>query len=276
MTRASLAAAGALAVAALCVPAASGRAAARVVPGMPPLRGLVVCEGDGGVRLAHIGTAGTTLLAPGGAWPRFSPDGTLVAFLRGREVMVAPVAGGAPRFLAAASAPRALAFGPGGASVLFTDAGAVRAVDLSTRAVATLLDGAGALELDAAPDGTVVFTVKAPGGFAIRGYDPAARRGWRIAAGCSASLSPDGRRVTCNAGDHRSLGLLRREDGARAGALPAPPGLRLDNHFWSNHPDWVAGVQEGTGAILVQQLSSGLAWQVVAGGCDRPDLFVLP
>ena len=252
------------------------RAQGKMVPGAPPLRGLVVCERSGAIHLARLGEKSTTVLAPAGAWPRFSPDGSLVAFLRGPEVVLLPVTGGVPRRLATATAPRALAFAPGGGSIFFTDGAAVRSVDPLSGATRLVLEEAGALELDAAPDGTIVFTTRELGGYAIRGYDPAARRGWRIAGGCAASLSPDGRTVTCNAGDHRSLTLLERGRGGRVAVLPAPPGLRLDNQSWSNHPDWVVSVAERTGAILAQQVSTGLAWEIVAGGCDRPDLFVLP
>lgn len=256
--------------------AAAGRVAARLAAGPPPIRGLVACERPGGIHLARLGEQGATVLSPSGAWPRFSPDGRQVAFLRGRDIMLAAVDGGAPRRLATVAAPRALAFAPGGGSVLFTDGGAVRTVDLRSGATASLLEGVEALELDAAADGTIVFTTREWGRFAIRGFDPATRRGWRIAAGCSASLSPDGRLVTCNAGDHRALALVERERGRPAAAVVAPPGLRLDNQFWSNHPDWIVSVQQGSGAILAHQVSTGLAWKIVAGGCDRPDLFVLP
>ncbi|MBU1693950.1 MAG: hypothetical protein KKC51_08290, partial [Verrucomicrobia bacterium] len=106
--------------------------------------------------------------------------------------------------------------------------------------------------------------------------DPGSGKQWRIAGGCSASLAPDGRRVTNNEGDHRKLAIRDFESGARLGMVNAPPDLAFDNQFWSNADNWLVSKSEGPFEdVFVHDILKNEAFRVTfVGQCDRPDLFV--
>ncbi|MBU1910330.1 MAG: flippase-like domain-containing protein [Verrucomicrobia bacterium] len=237
--------------------------------------GWVVFQRPDGVYRVRVGETEPVCLASPGEFPRWSPDGQRIAFLQSNRVVQVSRGGGEPEVLTQVLAPRALAYHPSGEEIYFTDGRLIRAVNLKTRAVRDVLSGFQFRELDIAPDGRIVATIRARG-VSMIGFDPGSGTQWRIAGGCSASLAPDGRRVTNNEGDHRKLAIRDFESGARLGMVNAPPDLAFDNQFWSNHENWIASKSEGPFEdVFVHDILKNEAFRVTfVGQCDRPDLFV--
>jgi len=242
---------------------------------LPP--GLLAYERPDGVWVRELPAGQPRRLVAEGRWARISPDGRLVAFLRKNEVRVVGVDTGAERLLASVGKGRALAWRPDGVEVWFTDDRRVRAVNVSNGVERVVVDGALCLEIDAAADGRqLVATVKALGGYRLRAWDLAGGRDWSLGHGCSASLDPEGRRVTNNLDGHRELALLDWASGDRVGVVHAPAGVRFDNQFWSNHPDWIAAVTEGASrrVLLLHVPTDRAIFATDEADCDRPDLAV--
>jgi hypothetical protein len=256
----------------------SGRGAASLTELREEVEGAVVYEHRGGIYKTVIGGKKGILLAEMGTCPRWSPDGRHVAFLRGGYLMRMNAAGGEAEVLLAVKDPRALAYHPNNREIFFTDGRAVKSYALADREVRTVVKGLRCLEIDVAAGGArLVATVKKIS-FRIYAFDLRTGRKRKLAAGCSASLSPDGGTVTRNDRSHRRLSLLSWVGGRETGALSAPAGLTFDNQFWSNSRDWIASRSEGAYEdIFIHRVSSGKAYRVTfSGDCDRPDLFVHP
>lgn len=271
--------------AAAAAPAAGAPYLAPIVPGEAEaaalrelesrMDGWIVYERPQGIFKTRIGTLEPVRLASPGRFPRWSPDGRHVAFLQEDRLMLMQADGSGQQILARVREPRALAFHPSGAAVYFTDGTLIRAVDIESRAVRDVASGFRFRELDVAPDGRLVATIRARG-VSMMGIDPASGRQWPIATGCSASLAPDGRRVTNNQGNHRTLAIRDFASGALLGSVDAPPGLAFDNQFWSNRDGWLASKSEGAFAdIFVHDVEANMAVRVTfCRDADRPDLFV--
>ena len=224
-----------------------------------------------------VGRSRAYCVAENGRYPRWSPDGRRVAFIRGNRIMVVSAGGRWPRVLAVAEDPnpRALIFHPQGKEVWFTDGNRIRAVTLWSRRVRTVMEGMPYRSLDLAPDGRrLVVAVSGHRVFACDLADGSVRR---IGAGCSPSLSPDGDLIAHNTGGHKRLALRRWADGTEAGKVTAPPGFTFDNVTWSNDPRWIASrtEQPGNQHALAHDIRDDSAVQVTFT-CDanRPDLFV--
>lgn len=254
--------------------------AAAEVPGVSPgapeaLRGArLVFERPDGVYLRAVPGEAERLIE-GGTWPRWSPDGRFIAFLRDGAVHRYILDEARVEELAPVGDPQAVAVPPGGGEVWFTDGNTVKAVAVEGKAVRTVVEGARVLELDAGPEGrTLVATVK-HFGYKVMVFDLAAGSSRTLDKGCSASFSPDGSRVTNNVDGHTRLALLHPETGKEMKSLPAPSAMKTDNQFWSNHPDWIVSMEEVHGHILAHRVSDGAVWRLTElTGCDRPDLFV--
>lgn len=249
-----------------------------VLPVIPPpgLAGAAVYECGDGICRTTLETGAETLLTDHGRYPRWSPDGEHVAFLRGTRIMLMRADGSGEELLTRAEKPGALNYHPGGKEILFTEGKEVKSVSLASGEVTSLLRGRKFMEIDVSPAGDRLIATVKDAGFRIFAFDLAAGTERSLAKGCSASLSPDGSLFTRLDRSHTRLDLRTWTDGTVKSVIGAPRGLKFDNQFWSNHPDWVASRSEGDEEdIYAHQVSTGRAVRITSSGnADRPDLHL--
>jgi len=242
------------------------------------IAGKVVYQRADGIYMTEVNGGRTDKLVAEGSYPRWSPDGRQVAFIRGNDILLYGLNDKRTRKLTTASQARALCFRADGAAVLFTDGKSVREVEITTGKTRELITGSRFLELDIHADGNLlVVTEKTLTGYRVSIHDLRSGKGLTVARGCSASFSPDGRVVTVNSGDHTFLKLYQVKNLKESSRVPAPAGKRFDNQFWSNHRDWLVSTVEGerTG-IYIHHLPTGRFQRVTElGDSDRADLFVI-
>ena len=241
-------------------------------------QGIAAYQRADGVYLMDVQTREPVRLVENGTFPRFSPDGKTVAFMRGNDVMLISAGGGEPRHLATATSGRAVVFSGNGSEVFFTDGKQVKSVSVADKSVRTVARSGKFQELDVSSDSKrMVATIRSMG-IRIRAFDLASGKDRELCDGCSASISPDGKLVTNNSHDHKRLLLRDWETGDEQARLHAPPGTTFDNQFWANHTNWVVSITEGDRQnVFVHEVSSDKYFQLTDDGdCDRPDLFVSP
>jgi len=227
-----------------------------------------------GIYLARPFDGNERLVTPDASYPRWLPDGKRFVFIRDSRIMLHHTGDGSERELAHGQQVRAVAVNPINGNVLFAAADGVHRIDIATGGTQRLIPGKRAYEL-AARGNVLVVTEQLPlRGFGIRRYTLPSTSATLLGRGCSASLSPDGTLATLNLDGHRELAILEIHSGAVRKTLPAPPGMQLDNQYWSGHPDWIAAVSH-SGDILLQRVADAAAWQITTtGDADRPDLFI--
>ncbi len=249
------------------------------------VRGVLVYQRESatlaeGIYVAELGRTDGRRLADG-RYPRWSPTGSHIAFLHGSNVVVMAADGASPRTVATTTvpAPRALAWHPGGGEVWFTDGTSIRAADIRSGAVRTVVTGSPFRGLDVAvtPDGThLVATIQ---GHRILAYHIETGAVRDAGVGCSANLSPDGTQFTHLSGSHRHIRLRRWSDLSDAAEFDAPEDLTLDNEQWSNDPRWVIsrGQRKDGADLCLHDPGANRTVQVTfTGDCNRPDFFVPP
>ena len=243
-----------------------------------PLRAWVVYEWASGLYTTRTDNGRTCQVAERGTYPRWSPDGSHLAFWRGTDLVQADADGSNPTVLAQAQEPHGIAYNPDGSEILFVDAKSVLAVSLADRSIRTVLNGLKFREIDLAPGGRFIASAYTMPKHGVFGFDLVAGRDWEIGTGCSASLSPDGRLSTRNGYNHRHLHIDDWATGAPIKDLPGPQGHLGDNQFWSNSDDWIAIAGGETSCeIYIQRVSDSESWRITyCDHCDRPDLFVPP
>jgi len=250
--------------------------------GAPPvtlpqgLAGAAVYECGDGICKVTLETGEEALLTARGRYPRWSPDAGHVAFLRDNAVMRMRADGSGVEFLARAESPGALNYHPGGRQILFTDGREVKSFSLDGGEIKSLLRGRRFMEIDISPSGNRLIATVKDAGFRIFAFDLSEGTERSLANGCSASLSPDGNLFTRLDRSHTRLDLRTWSAGTVRGVIESPRGLKFDNQFWSNHPDWVVSRSEGDEEdIYAHQVSTGRAVRITSsGGADRPDLHL--
>jgi uncharacterized protein (TIRG00374 family) len=244
-----------------------------------PVDGWLAYERTDGIYLLEIGRRNGRRIIPSGTYPRFSPNGKSIAFLKGDAIGVYHIAEGRAVILAKASAPRAAAFHPNGREVLYIDGKSVLSVNLHDKLKRTVLAGEAYVEIDCANNGSLLaITVKEHFGYTVKIMDLDRNSTLKISRGCSASLSPDGGKVTVNGNKHKRLHFYDTAVAKPVGHIDAPDGLKFDNQFWSNSDDWIASASEGkSGHIFIHRVSTNQMWRAsLDTDCDRPDLYVRP
>ena len=244
----------------------------------PPgrLKGTIVYERGNAIYFQKVSSRNPIMLTMKGRYPRWSPDGRYVTFLRGNKVMRIHTASRKEQVLATAAKGRALAYHPDGSQVLFTDHKTIKAVNIKTGKVRLIARGHLFREVDITGDGSRMVTSVKWLGYHVRAYDLKSGKDWKVSKGCSASLNPAGDRITNNLSGHKKLALRNWSDGKIKKIINAPKDAKFDNQFWSNHPNWIASQTEGEQAnIYIHDVSANRAYQVTrTGDCSRPDLFV--
>lgn len=244
------------------------------------VRGKIVYQRPDGIYLLNLQDKTPKRLVPYGTYPRWSPDGGRFVFVHGNDIVLADAEGREVKKIAVAERARAVCFAPDGKSVLFSDGRLLKKVELATGRVTTLLQNNSEFrEFDLSSDGTrLAATVRTLLGTKVLAFDLAGGMKERTVAnnGCSASLSPDGRFITVNGASHKKLDLYDWQTLRPAGAVSAPAGLKFDNQYWSNHPEWLVSTSEGGGPdIYLHHVPGNTAFRVTSSGdCDRADLFV--
>lgn len=240
---------------------------------------VVVYERPDGIYRSQAGVTEAFLLAKDATYPRWSPDGRHVAFLRKNQIMRVRADGTEEEVIATVGEPHAINYHPGGHAILFTDDHVVRKVSLDTGVTTDVRDDLSCFELDISRDGTrLVATTKGAAGmgFKVQAFDLPGDRAWKIGKGCSASLSPDGDLVSNLSANHKQLALRDWMTGDVVHTLDAPPDLQFDNQFWSNHPDWIVSQSEGERQdVYIHRVSDNRYLRVTSSGdVNRPDLFI--
>lgn len=241
----------------------------------PPVEGKVAFQRGDHTYIQEIGGE-PRLLSKNTSWPRWSPDGSMIVAVRGRAIVEFQLGGGGSRVLARADAPRAVAWHPTGRQVFFTDGERVRAVDRESGKHWTVTRDYTFRELDVSPDGRRLVTTVRDFGVKIRMVDIREGSSRELADGCSASFSPDGGLVTNLLSGHRRIALLSPDTGKQVRVLDAPKGLKYDNQYWTNHPDWVTGESEGEqhDIILIHTGESRVHRVTDVGDATRGDVYI--
>jgi len=208
-----------------------------------------------------------------GSWPRWNADGTWVAFIQDNQIARVFPETGQVEMLSEVRNPRTLAVPRFGSEVVFSDGDQVKAVNVNEKTVRVLADDMPLLEMDI-EENRVVGTQKILGGFRLKSLELDSGKGRDYGKGCSASFSPNGSRVTRNEGDHTRLAILDASTRKPLFYLPAPPGRKTDNQFWSTHPNWVVSMDEDSGHIYAHRISDRAVFRIShEGEADRPDLW---
>ena len=244
-----------------------------VTPG--EFRGLAAFERGDDVYLQAIGGAPTRLMV-NASFPRWSPDGKSLGLVSGQRIIRIDTGSKKQTTLARAKNPRAVAWHPNGQWLFFSDGNLVRTVNVNTGETRVAVQGYTFRELDISPDGKKLVATVRHNGVKIRLFDFATGKSRLLSSGCSASFSPDGSLVSKLHDGHRGMDLLASATGKVQHTIESTRGIRYDNHFWTNHPDWIAGeVEGGTRDVVLINSRTGEIHRITdLGDAGRADVFL--
>jgi hypothetical protein len=249
------------------------------------VRGVVVYERgrDGkhlGIWKTTLGETAAERLTKEGRYPRFSPDGKSLAFLRGDcELRWMTIQGRRDRLLYTAGARiPAIAFHPNGREILFLENHEVRTLDLGSLEVRTVKPLLMPAAVDISADGMrLIASSNLKGQHRMSACLLPDGEWVDLGRGCSAAISPDGTFITDNNFDHRYMRVLKTDGFLETGRVPPPPGMTLDNETWSNWPEWIVfrSEQKEHKFIWLYRLGDPAPLQATfTRDADRPDVFL--
>ncbi len=241
----------------------------------PPLAGIAAFQRGSDVYVQDIGGA-PRLLVENASYPRWSPDGESVAVVSGKRILVVEAGSGKVREIARADDPVAVAWHPDGSRVYYTDGKSVRAAPASGGVGEVIATGYRLLEMDVGPGGRTLVGTHKGFDYEIVWFDLESGENRTLEAGCSASFSPDGALVSNLLGGHQRLALISVAGGGHARVLNTPGEVRYDNHFWTNHPDWIAGELEGDrrDIVLIHAGDGRIRKITDVGNASRGDVHI--
>jgi len=241
----------------------------------PPLTGTAAFQRGSDVYVQDIGGA-PRLLVENASYPRWSPDGESVAVVSGKRILVVDAGSGKAREIARADDPVAVAWHPDGNRVFYTDGKSVRAAPASGGASDVIATGYRLLEMDVGPGGRTLVGTHKGFDYEIVWFDFERGENRTLEPGCSASFSPDGALVSNLLGGHQRLALISVANGGHARVLNTPGEVRYDNHFWTNHPDWIAGELEGDrrDIVLIHAGDGRIRKVTDVGNASRGDVHI--
>ena len=249
------------------------------------VRGVVVYERgrDGkhfGIWKTTLGETAAYRMTRDGRYPRLSPDGRDMAFLRGdAQILLMPVRGNRERTLyTGASRIPAISFHGNGREILFLEKDEVKSVEIATGRVSTVRKIPVPAAVDVSADGSLlIVSTNLKGRHEMHACRLPDGEWQNLGRGCSAAIAPDGSVLTDNNFNHRFMRVLSAADFQETGRIPPPPGMTLDNEAWSNRNDWISYRSE--------QRNHRFAWLYRLGDtaplqatftrdADRPDVFL--
>ena len=244
----------------------------------PQLTGKVVYELPDGIYAKQFVDVNSKRLVSGGTYPRWSPDGKLVAYLKDKSLCLISIENLQNNIMISIDSPKAIAFHPDGNLILFTDGNAVRSFDTRSLKVETITSGKRYLEIDISKDNSYLAytTKKMLGGYQVEVMKVKDNEINKISMGCSASLSPLGDFVTVNSEGHQILSIFDVKSKMPLKEIKGPLENLFDNHSWSNLNEWIACINETDNKnIYIIEVSSSRFWKMTDfGDCDRPDIFI--
>ncbi|MDH3694792.1 MAG: hypothetical protein OER96_09505 [Gammaproteobacteria bacterium] len=242
------------------------------------MQAAVVYQRDDGIYKTEIGNTQAALIVKNGRYPRWSPDGRYIAFIKSNGIGRVKADGSKLELLVKAKKPNAVAYHPNGNEILFIDGDTIFSVAINSRQVRRVAKGHRFQELDIIENGArLAVTIKELfGGFGVYGFDLRANTQHRLGNGCSAGMPPSGKWVSNLVDGHKKLNLIDWKTGETRLVIDAPPGEKFDNQAWSNKEDWLVSESEVNGHnIYMHEVSANRATQVTGGGKDqRPDLYI--
>ncbi len=244
-----------------------------------PAPGWVVYQRSDGIYKEKIENGGAVLLRSKGRYPRWSPDGKLIAYVDGNRIMIMDNDAKRNRQIAISEKGRAVCFHPNGKSILYTSKNKIFQVKIDSGETLELVQGNEFFELDISNDGrTLVATEKSILGYRVVEVNLNSGVKKIIGRGCSASISADGEYISVNGREHKILYLHSRLQKDVIVEMEMVQGLTFDNQFWSNDPNWLVSKSDGISSdIYVHHFPSQKTYQITfSGDIDRPDYFVKP
>lgn len=233
-----------------------------------------------GIWKTNLGALDAIRLTRDGRYPRLSPDGRQVAFLRGdTQIRMMTIQGRRDRLLhTGATRIPAISYHPNGREILFLENGEVRSLEITTGRFSTIRKIPVPAAVDISADGRLLIVSTNEKGrhemHACRLPDG----GWiPLGRGCSAAVAPDASAISDNIDTHRYLRLRDTADFREAGRVPAPRGMTIDNEAWSNLPEWIAYRSEPRNHrfVWIYHLGDPAPLQATfKRDADRPDVFL--
>lgn len=214
------------------------------------------------------------LFAKDAYWPRWSPNGKLVAYFSSGIIKQQDLDTRKIVDLVKVKNGVALAWHPAGNWIYFSTGDALNRIGTNGE-IENLANSINIRELDVSPNGTVIATVKKRGYAVVKlgpdDFDPTP-----LGRGCSASFSPDGQLITVLRNNHKTVDLYSSNPSTLPQPLKYDNSVTLDNHFWTNFSDWITAETEGqhTDIVLIHRVSGNVFNVTDVGNATRGDVFI--